>query len=175
MKNFWTLPERSSSRVPSESNYASCVRGQRAPACHYNLISFVNTMGISQSLQKIPQGMADKMAENMRKMQQEQRETMMANKMAGMQKRARIERALAKARARENSKWTGGLLTFVTTAAVARRIHTGSVPAMMAVPIVALTTSTLYLVDMGWGNKVERIKADAKSILTDEGHPDDLQ
>jgi hypothetical protein len=127
-------------------------------------------MGIASSIQKVQEGMA----ENMKKAQMEQREMMMKNKMLGMQKRVRVEKALAQARARENSKWTGSVLAFVITSAGIAKARTGSVPPLMAVPIVILTVSTSYLADLGWGNKIQRIQDTAKEILSEQGHGDDM-
>ena len=133
-------------------------------------------MGVGKSIQAsmlaVQEQAGAKMIENMRKVQEEQRAHMAKTQREQMSRMKSVEMALARARARENSKWTGGLLTFVVTAAGISKAKHGSVPPMMAVPIVLLTVGTSYLVDMGWGHKVERIQRDARSILEEEGKGD---
>jgi uncharacterized Fe-S radical SAM superfamily protein PflX len=64
-------------------------------------------MGITSSIQTAMMAAQDRAAENMKKMQLEQRDNMMKGKKEMMFKRAKIEQSLARARARENTKWIG--------------------------------------------------------------------
>jgi len=111
----------------------------------------------------------DRAAENMKKMQMEQRDNMIRGKKEAMMRRSKIEQALAKARARENTKWVGSALSLVVTAAIVSHLKTGSAPMALRAAAFPLTFATAYMADMGWGNKLNRIKKDAQEELTRDG------
>jgi len=122
-------------------------------------------MGIAQSMQANMEAMQQRQMENMKKQQQEQRENMMKMEI----RKAKVEQAVRRAAARDNAKWTGSLAVLALTAVGARRAAGAQVHGALAVPPVILTVATCYLADMGWGNKMERIKADAQEELAKEG------
>lgn len=111
----------------------------------------------------------DRAVENMKRMQMEQRENMMRAKKEMMTKSAKTEQALARARARENVKWTGSALALVLGGAIAGGVRLGAAPKPLLAAAFPLTFATAYLADLGWGNKLNRIKADAQQELTSQG------
>ena len=105
------------------------------------------TMGITASLQAVP----DKMVERTRNMQLGVRELQMAT---------------AIAQTRDMLMFTGGFTATVAILAAAAFLRTKSKAGFA--PLLPLSFVTAYQYDFAYGDKMERVRAEAESILANE-------
>eukprot|EP00160_Parvularia_atlantis_P002591 Unigene12158_Nuclearia_a/m.36965 Unigene12158_Nuclearia_a/g.36965 ORF Unigene12158_Nuclearia_a/g.36965 Unigene12158_Nuclearia_a/m.36965 type:complete len:143 (-) Unigene12158_Nuclearia_a:65-493(-) len=108
------------------------------------------------------EGVAGKMAEK-------QREAMAAQQ-AFMMQQAKRQQAIMMAQQREQLVWEAGAWALVATATTMRTVVSRRFPAPAAVPLLVLPYLMAYQVDMAYGNKMDRIKAESDRILAEEAH-----
>jgi len=98
-------------------------------------------------------------------------ESTMKDKMATQAMLQReIQMAINIAKARDSLMWFGSLYACVVTGATVGVIARRPVPPVVAVPIVMGGFALTNMFDMAYGNKLQRVVAEAESIMINEKH-----